>query len=130
MARACPVTCQIRYTLDLSKLSEFESYARTWIVLIGRYGGIHHGYFIPRASPDHIGVSFPGLGFDGPTDIAVAMFTFPDEEIYRRYRELVADDPECQSAAALVRKTGCFTRYERLFLQPVQGSATNDVEAH
>jgi hypothetical protein len=48
------------------------------------------------------------------------MFTFPDEESYQRYREMVATDPECQSAAALVRETGCFIRYERLFLQPVK----------
>jgi hypothetical protein len=122
VTNAYPVTCQIRYTLDLSKLSAFESYARTWIVLIERYGGVHHGYFIPRASPDEIGVSFPGLGFDGPADVAVAMFTFPDEESYRRYRKLVATDPECQSAATLVRETSCFTRYERLFLQRVQGA--------
>jgi hypothetical protein len=49
------------------------------------------------------------------------MFTFPDDDSYRRYRERVAADPERQSAAALVRETGCFVRYERLFLQPVQG---------
>jgi hypothetical protein len=67
-------------------------------------------------------MSFPELGYDGPADVAVAMFTFPDEESYRRYREMVAADPECQSAAALVRGTGCFTRYERLFLQRVAGA--------
>ena len=119
MAKAHPVTCQIRYTLNLNKLSAFETYARTWIVLVERYGGIHHGYFIPRVTPDGVGMSFPGLGYDGPTDLAVAMFTFPDEESYRRYREMVAADPECQSAATLVRETGCFTRYERIFLEPV-----------
>lgn len=121
MANAQTVTCQIRYTLDLSKLSAFESYARTWIALVKRYGGIHHGYFIPRASPDVVGVSFPELGYDGPANVAVAMFTFPDDDSYRSYRDRVATDPECQSAAALVRETGCFVRYERLFLQPVQG---------
>jgi hypothetical protein len=122
MANAGPVTCQIRYTLDLSKLSDFETYARTWTLLIERYGGVHHGYFIPRAAPEGVGVSFPGVGYDGPSDVAVAMFTFPSEGSYRRYRELVADDPECQSTAALVRETGCFTRYERLFLKPVRGA--------
>jgi len=114
------VTCQIRYTLDLSKPSAFESYARTWIVLIERYGGTHHGYFIPRASPDRMGVSFPGLGYDGRADVAVAMFSFPDDESYRHYREMVATDPERQTVAALVRETGCFIRYERLFLEPVK----------
>lgn len=114
------MTCQIRYTLDLDKLSAFETYARTWISLIERYGGIHHGYFIPRTAPVGVGMSFPGIGYDGPADVAVAMFTFPNEESYRHYREIVKADPECQSAAALVRETKCFIRYERLFLQPVQ----------
>jgi hypothetical protein len=113
------VTCQVRYTLDLDKLNAFETYARAWIMLVERYGGIHHGYFIPRASPDVVGVSFPGLGYDGPTDVAVALFTFPNEEVYRNYRAAVSGDPECQAMAALVRETNCFTRYERLFLQPV-----------
>jgi hypothetical protein len=90
------------------------------MVLVEKYGGVHHGYFIPRSSPDRVGASFPRLGYDGPTDVAIAMFTFPDDESYRRYREMVAADPECQSAAVLVRETGCFNQYERLFLEPVR----------
>jgi hypothetical protein len=119
MANSQPVTCQIRYTLDLAQPGAFETYARTWMSLIERYGGIHHGYFIPRVNPDDAGASFPGLGYDGPTDIAIAIFTFPDEESYRLYRKDVAIDSECIKAAALVRESSCFTRYERLFLQPV-----------
>ena len=119
IANSQPVTCQIRYTLNLAQLGAFKTYARTWMWLIEQYGGIHHGYFIPRANPDEVGPSFPGLGYDGPTDVAIAMFTFPDEESYRLYRKEVATDPECITSAALVRKSGCFTRYERLFLQPV-----------
>ncbi len=123
MGGSQPVTCQIRYTVDLSQLSAFEAYARTWMSLIERYGGIHHGYFVPRVNPDEVGPSFPSLGYDGPTDIALALFTFPDEESYRLYRKEVATDPECISAAALVRESGCFTRYERLFLQPLTGAS-------
>jgi hypothetical protein len=119
MANSQPVTCQIRYTLDLAQLGVFETYAHTWMQLIERYGGIHHGYFIPRTNPDEVGPSFPSLGYDGPTDVAIAMFTFPDEESYRLYRKEVATEPGCITAAALVRESGCFTRYERLFLQPV-----------
>jgi hypothetical protein len=114
-----PVTCQIRYTLDLTQLAAFETYARTWISLIERYGGTHHGYFLPRPIPDEVGPSFPSLGHNGPTDVAIAMFTFPDEQAYRRYRKDVASDPDCLKATALVQQTRCFTRYERLFLQPV-----------
>lgn len=113
------VTCQVRYTLNLNQLAAFETYARTWMVLIERYGGVHHGYFIPRASPDTKGVSFPGIGYDGPQDVAVALFTFPSEGAYRIYREAVVTDPECEAMTALVRETHCFTRYERLFLRPV-----------
>jgi hypothetical protein len=87
--------------------------------LIERYGGIHHGYFVPRTNPDEVGPSFPSIGYDGPTDVAIAMFTFPDEESYRLYRNEVATEPECITAAALARESGCFTRYERLFLQSV-----------
>lgn len=123
------VTCQIRYTLDLNQLSAFETYARAWIVLIERYGGLHHGYFVPRASPDVKGASFPGLGYDGPTDVAVAMFTFPNEEAYRSYRKEVAGDPECQAMTALVHETRCFTRYERLFLQPVALESNEEATA-
>jgi hypothetical protein len=119
MANNHPVTCQIRYTLDLAQLGAFETYARTWMLLIERYGGIHHGYFIPRTNSDEVGPSFPSLGYDGPTDVAIAMFTFPDEESYRLYRKEVATDQECITAAALVRESRCFTRYERLFLRPV-----------
>ena len=120
MESSRPVTSQIRYTLNISQLAAFESYAHTWIGLIERYGGVHHGYFIPRQAPEGAGLSFPGMGHDGPANIAVAVFTFPNEESYRNYRERVATDPECQSAAALVRDTGCFTSYERLFLEPVK----------
>lgn len=96
MSNSQVVTCQIRYTLNLSQLSAFESYARTWMMLIERCGGTHHGYFLPRAAPDGAEISFPGLGRDGPQDVAVAMFTFPDEESYRRYRQMVKTAPECQ----------------------------------
>jgi hypothetical protein len=103
MSNGQPMTCQIRYTLDLAQLGAFETYARTWMSLIEQYGEIHHGYFIPRTNPDEVGPSFPGFAYDGPTDVAIAMFTFPDEESYRLYRKEVANDPECIMAAALVR---------------------------
>ena len=60
MADSQAVTCQIRYTLNLAQLGVFKTYAQTWISLIERYGGIHHGYFIPRVNPDEVGASFPG----------------------------------------------------------------------
>ena len=77
MASDQPVTCQVRYTLDLNQLAASETYARTWMMIIPQYGGVHHGYFIPRSSPDIKDASFPELGYDGPADVAVAVFSFP-----------------------------------------------------
>jgi hypothetical protein len=118
------VTCQIRYQLDMRKLAEFEAYARAWIVLIERYGGTHLGYFMPRKPQEGVAFSFPGIGYDGPADIALALFTFPDEQSYLRYRELVKDDPDCPSAAALYRDSECFLGYERLFLEELDRTAS------
>ncbi|HTH52622.1 MAG TPA: NIPSNAP family protein [Edaphobacter sp.] len=120
MANRETVTCQIRYKLDLNKLGEFEKYARAWMGLVERYGGTHHGYFMPRAAPNGVRTSFPKVGHDGPSDVAIALFTFPNERSYLRYREMVAADPECQSAEALYNRTHCFLSYERLFLQQVE----------
>jgi hypothetical protein len=117
------VTCQIRYKLDLSQLSEFEAYARAWIRLVERYGGTHHGYFVPRVPPDGVRISFPQIGREGPADVAIALFSFPDEKSYLHYREMVAVDPEYQSAEALYSDTHSFISYERLFLQPVERMA-------
>jgi hypothetical protein len=123
MANGQTVTCQIRYKLDVKKLKEFEAYARAWIILIERYGGTHHGYFVPRSIPDGVRISFPQVGHDGPADIAIALFTFPDEQGYLRYREIVANDADCRSAEALYRETECFISYERLFLHQIESTA-------
>ena len=48
--RATMFTCFIRYEIEPGKLDAFKEYARAWIVLIRKYGGTHHGYFIPGES--------------------------------------------------------------------------------
>ena len=106
--RASSVRLRVMHALGLRSLNATAVFIMD-ISLLG----------LPQAD---VAVSFPGLGYDGPADVAVAMFTFPDEESYRLYRDKVATDPECLSAATLVRETECFTRYERLFLQPVSGA--------
>ena len=45
--RAAVVTCYLRYVIEPSKIEEFEHYARLWIPLVERFGGTHHGYFLP-----------------------------------------------------------------------------------
>ncbi len=114
-----PVTCQVSYRLDPRKRAEFEAYAEVWMRLIERYGGKHHGYFMPREKPACAGLSFPGAGRDGAGDVAIALFTFPDEETYRGYRESVATDPDSIAANKRFGADPPFRTYERLFLRPL-----------
>lgn len=114
------VSCEIRYKLDMAKLLEFEAYARAWVRLIERHGGTHHDCFVPRPIPEGARISFPQIGSNGPEDVAVALFSFPDDGTYQRYRQTVAEDPDCGPAADLYKDTKCFISYERLFLKPVE----------
>ena len=54
--------------------------------LIEKYGGTHHGYFVPGEGLPSAAFSFPGIGEEGPGDIAVALFSFPTVEAYETYR--------------------------------------------
>ena len=113
------ITCFIRYTLDPAKLADFEQYARVWMRLIEKYGGTHHGYFVPGASPSNAAFSFAGIGADGPPNIGIALFSFADAEAYERYRREVADDPECLEETRHRDETSCFLKYERTFMRMV-----------
>ena len=115
-------TCFIRYQIEPGKLAEFREYAHAWIGLIRKYGGTHHGYFVPGTDEDdfpNAAFSFPGLGTAGPANIAVALFSFPNVEAYDRYRAAVAEDEGCKAATARFKETKCFSGYERSFLVPI-----------
>ncbi|MEM9388228.1 MAG: NIPSNAP family protein [Pseudomonadota bacterium] len=101
------ITCYLRYTIAPSRLAEFEHYARLWMPLVERFGGTHHGYFLPKESAN---------------DLAVAMFTFPSLAAYEDYRTTSESDPECQAAFKYAEETGCIIRYDRQFLRPVFGT--------
>ncbi|MEO6841452.1 MAG: NIPSNAP family protein [Bradyrhizobium sp.] len=98
------ITCYLRYEVPLGKLAEFEAYGRMWLELVPRFGGIHHGYFLPS---------------EGASDVALAMFSFPSLAAYEQYRTDSVSDPDVQKAIAFARQTRCFIRYERSFFRPV-----------
>jgi hypothetical protein len=115
-------TCVIRYVIDPNKLSEFKEYAHAWISLIEKYGGTHHGYYVPAEAGDSLPdatFSFPGLGTEGPDNISVALFSFPNVEAYESYRKDVSEDDRCKAATARFNETKCFSSYERSFLIPI-----------
>lgn len=98
------VTCYIRYVIDPAKLKEFEHYGKLWIPLVGKFGGNHHGYFLPS---------------EGANNIALALFTFPSLATYEQYRTKSVADPECLAAFKYAEETKCVLSYERSFFRPV-----------
>lgn len=98
------VTCYLRYIIDPLKCAEFEHYARLWIPLVNKFGGQHHGYFMPH---------------EGPNNVAVALFTFPSLAEYEKYRIAAANDDACKAAMDYYEKTQCYLSYERSFMRPV-----------
>lgn len=98
------ITCYLRYVIDPSKLIEFEHYGKIWIPLVEKFGGNHHGYFMPS---------------EGANNIALALFTFPSLALYEEYRKASMQDPECLSAFKYADDTRCIISYERSFFRPV-----------
>jgi hypothetical protein len=98
------ITCYLRYEVALDKLADFETYGAMWLELVPRFGGTHHGYFLPS---------------EGASDVALAMFSFPSLAAYEQYRKDAAADPDVAKAVAFAKQTGCFIRYERSFFRPL-----------
>lgn len=115
-------TCVIRYEVRLDHIEEFRAYARDWIVLIEKYGGTHHGYFVPEPEANDMPeakFSFPNLGQTAPDNIGYALFSFPDVESYEKYRVDVCSDPACTAATERFNAKPAFIGYERAFLRPI-----------
>lgn len=98
------VTCYLRYIINPLKLKEFEHYGKLWIPLVAKFGGSHHGYFMPS---------------EGASNVALALFTFPSLALYEEYRAKSFQDPECQAAFKYAEETRCIINYKRSFFRPV-----------
>ncbi len=98
------ITCYIQYEIDPDKIVEFEAYAKAWIPLVERFGGTHHGYFLPHESAN---------------DLAVALFSFPSLAEYETYRVESLKDGDCLAAYDFAAETKIIRRYDRHFLRPV-----------
>ena len=100
------ITCYLRYIIDPNKLEEFETYGKLWIPLVEKFGGKHHGYFLPS---------------EGANNVALAMFSFASLADYEVYRNRSVDDEACQQAFRYAKETACILSYERSFFRPVFG---------
>ncbi|WP_223190371.1 NIPSNAP family protein [Nonomuraea terrae] len=52
----------LRYEIDPRQIAAFEKYVTGWIPIVTRFGGTHHGCYLPH---------------EGANDIAYALFHFP-----------------------------------------------------
>lgn len=98
------ITCYLNYVIDSYKVKEFEHYAKLWIPLVNKFGGQHHGYFLPS---------------EGASNKALALFSFPSLAAYEEYREKSMLDKECIEAFSYAEETKCILSYERSFFRPV-----------
>jgi hypothetical protein len=100
------ITCFIRYRIDRKKLLQFEDYAKLWIDLITKFGGRHHGYFLPS---------------EGRSDEAICLFSFNSLAEYEDYRKRAATDEAAQAAVRFGEETGALLDWDRTFYRPVLG---------
>jgi len=98
------ITCHVRYLIHPAKVQEFEAYARLWIPLVRKFGGIHHGYLLP---------------FEPDGKVALASFSFPSMAAFKQYRQDSRNDAQCQAALRFAEETQCIQSYEGSFFRPV-----------
>lgn len=98
------ITCHLKYTIDPYQVPLFEQYGKLWIDLVNRFGGQHHGYFLPS---------------EGANNIPYALFSFPSLAEYESYRKSILTDKECIEDFKLVEQSKCILSYEGTFLRPV-----------
>jgi len=98
------VTCYLDYTIDTFKIKEFTIYAKMWIPLVDKFGGQHHGYFLPH---------------EGANNKAYALFSFSSLATYERYRIESLLDDDCIKAYDYANKSKCIISYKRNFLKPI-----------
>ena len=65
------ITVHLKYEIDPDRIEDFEEDGRRWVGLVNRFGGTHHGYFLPS---------------EGDSDVAYALFSFPSLALYEQYR--------------------------------------------
>lgn len=98
------ITCYVNYRVDPYKIEDFEIYAKKWIPLVNKFGGKHHGYFLPH---------------EGANNVALALFSFESLATYETYRTESMKDPACIEAYEYAKKTRCIVSYERNFMRPL-----------
>lgn len=99
------ITVFIRYRLDPFQLVAFEAYARRWLDIIPRCGGMLVGYWMP-----HEGTNFEAFG----------LISFESLGAYEEYRSRLRTDAEGASNIRAAHEGRFIQCEERNFLRPVR----------
>ena len=106
------ITCLLEYRIDRAREPEFEQWCRMWLRLIPKFGGVHHGYFLPS---------------EGRSNVALGLFTFASLADYERYRHAAAEDDEALAATRFRDANAGVRSWNRTFFRPVL-SARDDLD--
>ena len=85
-------------------MKEFEAYARAYMPVVQRLGGMHHGIFLPE---------------EGQGSSAYVLVTFPSLGSYEEFQLRSARDPGAKAADEGMREGGFVYGVTREFLRPV-----------
>jgi len=96
------LTCIIRYQIDPTKKSQFETYAQNW------------GQAIPRNGADLIGYYAP---HEVSTTLAYGIYNIPSLAAYETYRERLGADPLGRENYEFAQKEKFILREDRTFLR-------------
>ena len=98
------ITCVLEYRIDRTREADFKLWCRMWLKLIPRFGGIHHGYFLPS---------------EGHSDFAFGLFSFPTLADYEQYRLAAAGDDEARAATRFRDESAGVLSWNRTFFRPL-----------
>ncbi len=96
------LTCIIRYQIDPTKKTQFETYARNW------------GQAIPRNGADLIGYFAP---YEGSSTLAYGIYNIPSLAAYEDYRTKLAADPLGRQNYEFAQREKFILREDRTFLK-------------
>jgi hypothetical protein len=98
------ITCLVDYKIDPARIAEFERFCRLWFELTPKFGGTHHGYFLPG---------------EGASDRALALFSFDNLAAYEQFKFTAATDPDVAAANRLRDNEAGVLRWDRTFFRPL-----------
>lgn len=100
------LTCIIRYQIDPTQKTAFETYARNWNTAIPRNGAQLIGYFAPH---------------EGSSTLAYGIYTIESLAAYEAYRARLAEDPLGRENYDFAQKHRFLQREDRTFLKRITG---------